>query len=194
MQTIRLCSEPGCENLRVARGLCNKHYHRLRWETEPEYRENCRANEKKRDRKKANKKRRERWHGKDHTQKLERLCETQRKYRSGFAPELVEACRQFQQGKCAICNVILNILDKRSADGEHADHFEMLNGERVFVHRKNKNKDTIKHPRGLLCWQCNTALAIYENYQKRRGLLIDAYEAYLSNPPVSALIKAGLVP
>lgn len=90
--------------------------------------------------------------------------------RTGFTPELLSKVRACQKDKCAICTLDL-VLDYQGAgcpaptgccDHDHATH----------------------KPRGLLCRSCNLALGLYETRQRPQGLVIDAYENYLLNPPV----------
>lgn len=95
-----------------------------------------------------------------------RTRELARFYTTGFSPELVASLREFQGGKCAICNVVLLTTGPQGSTREQADH----------CHDANT-------PRGLLCLACNRGLGYYER-MKAAGA-----EEYLTETPVSKVSK-----
>lgn len=80
-------------------------------------------------------------------QKLRRrACARRRRYaRIGFTPELEEALRGLQRGRCALCRRCISRRWSGTERGEHADH----------CHASHR-------PRGFLCRACNLALGTYE--------------------------------
>lgn len=97
-----------------------------------------------------------------------RKAQSNRKWLSGFTPELVAACLEVQLGHCAICP---------RRDPDCADHSEATG---------------CKVPRGLLCNWCNLALGFYEKHQRPAGLRIDAYENYLDASPAAVVRSSWL--
>lgn len=93
----------------------------------------------------------------------EAACEKNRQKKAGFWPGLTQALRALQKGRCAICDVIMNVERKQEFTGEQADH----------CHLSGK-------PRGLLCMRCNGAVGRYE---MRGGLSTPDMLRYLADPP-----------
>lgn len=88
----------------------------------------------------------------------------------GFTPELEAKLKICQNLKCAICTSILG-PQGRGMTNMHRDHDHNTGGAR-----------------GLLCGACNHSLGYYEKRQRPSGLMIEPYDYYLSNTPVSKLI------
>ncbi len=89
--------------------------------------------------------------------------------KAGVSVDLIESLSKAQNNKCAICSVIME-RNVNASWSECIDHcHETLKG------------------RGLLCRTCNHSLGLYENFQRKLGLIIEPYERYLDNPPCSLL-------
>jgi hypothetical protein len=100
-----------------------------------------------------------------------RISANRRTVNCFFPPELVEACRALQEGRCDICRQVMDTETLRGpVNSENADHCHQT-----------------KTPRGLLCSSCNKVLGVYEKVQRPAGLRIEPYEQYLTNPPVTRL-------
>lgn len=99
-------------------------------------------------------------------QDLATTTERNRQRRAGFGPGDTEKLRRIQNGKCAICRVVMNLDNKKANQGEQGDH----------CHKTGK-------ARGLLCRTCNQTLGFYEKHQRPAGLVLQPYEDYLCNPP-----------
>ncbi len=82
----------------------------------------------------------------------------------GFTPDMCEALVIHQNFQCGICT------KPGTTESLFLDHCHATG-----------------HVRGFLCQFCNNALGGYENHQKRYGLLLTPYEAYLAAPPARSL-------
>jgi hypothetical protein len=99
--------------------------------------------------------------------------ETARRWRwakNGFTESLVLGLLVFQKDRCALCTRGIQLAQAHKPDSAQADHCH--------------NTQT---PRGLLCRACNTSLGNYEKHQKVFGLVIEPYEQYMTDTPVSLL-------
>lgn len=79
---------------------------------------------------------------------------------TGFTQDLFDTCLQLQNGKCAVCGILLAELPPRQV---HADHCHASGA-----------------PRGILCHHCNTALG----HLKDSIAVFEAAIRYLRNPPL----------
>ena len=80
-----------------------------------------------------------------------------------------------QEGKCFICGKAPNIL--------HVDHKHQPKEKQI---RKKKESHKIRpYVRGLLCWQCNAAIAKFRDDPIR----LRSAANYLENPPARLILK-----
>ena len=86
-----------------------------------------------------------------------------------FSLEILRALLEAQGGSCAICKVTL--LSGQGPAARHCDH----------CHESGK-------PRGLLCSTCNKVLGHYETHLRKRGVVLEPFEVYLNDTPVSKYI------
>ncbi len=142
----RKCSIEGCDLKHCGLGLCSLHYQRARSQS-PKY--------------KARNLERHRKLRAD-PEKWAIALAKERERLANFSPSLVESCRIFQRGLCAICKREMQ-PGRNSGLGECADHCHATGA-----------------PRGLLCRTCNTDLGRYEKIK-------DNAAKYLASPPVKQL-------
>jgi hypothetical protein len=152
------CSSGVCTRPSVLKGMCRACYQRWRYENVPGVREKTSEARRKW---RASNLARDRAYNTAYNRSRQRE-------RSGFSVELVAQVRRAQGGQCALCSVRLR--SGKRADAECCDH-DHITGL----------------ARGLLCSICNKGLGGYEKHQRLAGLVIQPYEDYLENPPVSRL-------
>jgi hypothetical protein len=83
----------------------------------------------------------------------------------GWTYELKVACLSYQGGVCAICRKPPTSTRDTCADHCHAT----------------------TAARGVLCKRCNTSLGYYETHLRAAGVIVPAFDVYLSDPPVTQL-------
>jgi hypothetical protein len=92
-----------------------------------------------------------------------RKSASDRKFRTGFSPELFAALLEIQGNACAICLKPFGILHSARPNADHC-------------HSTNK-------PRGALCTRCNTVLGkMCDDVQSIKRMV-----AYLENPPANSI-------
>lgn len=134
------CEVAGCRSRAKIRGMCMKHYKRT-WRKEVRERGGLR------------------------NRKGGSVAEQRRRHvgrRQGWTDGLFEVYWDLQCGRCAICQVDLDM----SAPGG-----------KPRCHRDHDHETGLA--RGLLCVYCNMSLGHYEKHQRKVGLWLQPYEDYL---------------